>query len=80
VLGANGGGALVNMLSALSWASLPVSSAYSVSKAAAWALTNGLRNELRPQGTLVVGVHAAFIDTDMARHVSVPKTSPGDVA
>lgn len=80
VLRANGGGALVNMLSVLSWVNMPAMSGYCASKAATWSLTNGLRNELRPQGTLVVGVHAAFIDTDMARHVPVPKTSPDDVA
>lgn len=80
VLAANGGGALVNMLSALSWTSLPGTSAYSVSKAAAWALTNSLRNELREQGTLVVGVHAGYIDTDMVKAVDAPKTRPEDVA
>ena len=80
VLEANGGGALVNMLSALSWISLPNTGAYSVSKAAAWALTNGLRHELRAQGTLVVGVHAGFIDTDMVRGVEAPKVKPEDVA
>lgn len=80
VLKANGGGALVNMLSALAWVSMQGSGAYSASKAAAWALTNGLRNELRGQGTLVVGVHAAFIDTDMVRHVAAPKISPAEVA
>lgn len=80
VLRTNGGGALVNMLSALSWASLPGTSAYSVSKAAAWALTNGLRNELREQGTLVVGVHAGYIDTDMVKSVDAPKTRPEDIA
>jgi len=80
VLEANGGGALVNMLSALSWASLPTTGPYSVSKAAAWSLTNGLRNALRAQGTQVVALHAAFIDTDMASHVDGPKTSAADVA
>lgn len=80
VLRANGGGALVNMLSALSWTSLPSTAAYSVSKAAAWALTNGLRNELRAQGTLVVGVHAGFIDTDMTKDVSGAKERPEDIA
>ena len=80
VLAANGGGALVNMLSALSWASLPTSGAYSVSKAAAWSLTNGLRNELREQGTLVVGVHAGYIDTDMVKDVDSPKSRPEDIA
>lgn len=79
MLGANGGGVLVNMLSILSWVSMSSASAYSASKAAAWSLTNGLRNELRAQGTLVVGVHAVFIDTDMARHVQAPKTRPQEV-
>lgn len=79
VLGANGGGVLVNMLSVLSWVSMSSTSAYSASKAATWSLTNGLRNELRAQGTRVVGVHAAFIDTDMARHVQAPKTRPQEV-
>jgi NAD(P)-dependent dehydrogenase (short-subunit alcohol dehydrogenase family) len=80
ILRANGGGALVNMLSALSWASLPDTAAYSVSKAAAWSLTNGLRNELRGQGTLVVGVHAGYIDTDMVKSVGGPKSRPEDIA
>ena len=80
LLKANGGGALVNMLSVLSWLNLPSVGAYGASKAAAWALTNGLRNELRAQGTLVVGVHAAFIDTDMASFVKAPKSRPQDVA
>lgn len=79
VLKANGGGAIVNVLSVLSWLNLPQAGAYGASKAAAWALTNGLRNELRAQGTLVVAVHAAFIDTDMARHVQAPKTAPAAV-
>ncbi|HEU4662437.1 MAG TPA: SDR family oxidoreductase [Dokdonella sp.] len=80
VLGRNGGGALVNMLSALSWISLPQSGAYSVSKAAAWALTNSLRHELRAQGTLVVAVHAGYIDTDMVKSVDAPKAKPEDIA
>ncbi|MDG2538470.1 SDR family oxidoreductase [Dyella jiangningensis] len=80
VLKANGGGALVNMLSALSWLSLESTSAYSVSKAAAWALTNSLRNELRAQGTQVLAVHAGYIDTDMVSHIDAPKSSPADIA
>jgi NAD(P)-dependent dehydrogenase (short-subunit alcohol dehydrogenase family) len=75
----NGGGALVNVLSALSWAVLPGTGSYSATKAAALALTHGLRNELKPQGTLVVAVHSGYIDTDMARGVPGPKVSPEDV-
>ncbi|MBB5078569.1 SDR family oxidoreductase [Nonomuraea endophytica] len=80
VLARNGGGALVNVLSVLSWVVLPQAASYSVSKAAAWSLTNGVRQELREQKTLVVGVHAAFIDTDMAARVTQSKISPEEVA
>jgi NAD(P)-dependent dehydrogenase (short-subunit alcohol dehydrogenase family) len=80
ILGENGGGALVNMLSVLSFVALPQSATYSASKAAAWSLTNALRMELRRQGTLVVAVHAGFIDTDMAAGVDSEKVSPQSVA
>lgn len=79
VLAANGGGALVNMLSVVSYLSPPNMGAYAASKSAAWSLTNGLRVELAEQGTLVVGVHAGFIDTDMAAFVDRPKARPEDV-
>lgn len=76
----NGGGALVNVLSVLSFMSMPQGATYSASKAAAWSLTNSLRIELRRQGTLVVAVHAGFIDTDMAAGVTGEKISPQSVA
>jgi NAD(P)-dependent dehydrogenase (short-subunit alcohol dehydrogenase family) len=79
ILAKNGGGAIINVLSALSWVSFPTSSTYSASKAAAWSLSNGLRNELRDQGTQVLAVHVGFMDTDMVRHVTAPKTKPQDV-
>jgi NAD(P)-dependent dehydrogenase (short-subunit alcohol dehydrogenase family) len=79
VLGRNGGGTLVNVLSVLSFMSLPAVGSYSASKAAAWSMTNGLRNELAGQGTRVVAVHAGFIDTDMAARVTAPKIAPADV-
>jgi NAD(P)-dependent dehydrogenase (short-subunit alcohol dehydrogenase family) len=80
VLAANGGGALVNVLSVLSWFSLPDSGAYSAAKAAMWAATNSLRLELAGHDTLVVAVHVGYMDTDMAAHVTGPKTAPGLVA
>lgn len=80
VLAANGGGAIVNVLSVLSWVNIPGGSTYSTSKSAAWGLTNGLRNELRAQGTRVMGVHIAFMDTDLVRHVKAPKVDPDSVA
>ena len=75
VLRDNGGGALVNVLSVLSFISMPQGATYSASKAAAWSLTNALRIELRRQGTLVVAVHAGFIDTDMAAGVSARRSA-----
>jgi NAD(P)-dependent dehydrogenase (short-subunit alcohol dehydrogenase family) len=80
VLAANGGGAIVNMLSVVSWFTNPVNGTYSASKAAAWAMTNGIRIELARQGTLVVGVHSGFIETDMAAGIDAPKISPEEVA
>jgi NAD(P)-dependent dehydrogenase (short-subunit alcohol dehydrogenase family) len=76
VLAANGGGALVNVLSVLSWVASPTTALYSASKAAEWSLTNSLRLELLPQGTLVVGVHCGYLDTDMAARVDAPKLAP----
>jgi NAD(P)-dependent dehydrogenase (short-subunit alcohol dehydrogenase family) len=79
LLAANGGGAIANMLSALSWATLPGTGAYSASKSAAWALTNDIRQTLAAQGTQVLSIHAGYIDTDMVANVSAPKSSPRQV-
>jgi NAD(P)-dependent dehydrogenase (short-subunit alcohol dehydrogenase family) len=79
ILAANGGGAIVNVLSVLSWVTLEGISTYSASKAAAWALTNGLRTELAGQGTQVLALHVGYIDTDMVKSVSGPKSRPADV-
>jgi len=80
VLAANGGGALINMLSVTSFYTNPLDASYGASKAAAWSLTNGVRIELAHQGTLVVAVHASFIDTDMASLADVAKDTPESVA
>jgi NAD(P)-dependent dehydrogenase (short-subunit alcohol dehydrogenase family) len=79
VLAKNGGGAIVNVLSIASWINSPLLATYGVSKAAAWAFTNGLRIELEGQGTQVLGLHAGFIDTDMTRDVTAPKSTPESV-
>ena len=80
VLKANRGGAIVNMLSVTSFYTNPFNASYGASKAAGWSLTNGVRLELHHQGTLVVAVHAGFIDTDMAALTNAPKVSPESVA
>ncbi len=80
VLQANGGGAVLNVLSVLSWLTLPGLAPYSASKAAAWALSNGLRAELKAQGTQVTSLHVGYMDTDMTRGLDAPKSAPADVA
>jgi len=80
VLAANGGGVVVNMLSVTSFYNNPLDASYGASKSAEWSLTNGIRLELARQGTLIVGVHAGFIDTDMAAGIDAPKISPESVA
>jgi len=80
VLQAQGGGALVNILSVASWVNAAPLSLYAASKSAAWGLTNGLRTALAGQGTLVTGVHVGFMDTDMTDGIDMPKTAPQAVA
>ncbi|MGW4825843.1 SDR family NAD(P)-dependent oxidoreductase [Streptomyces sp. NPDC004227] len=80
LLASNGGGAIVNILSVLSWAASEQSGAYSVAKAAEWNMTNGLRLELADQKTLVQGVHLGAADTDITAGYDVPKIDPADVA
>jgi NAD(P)-dependent dehydrogenase (short-subunit alcohol dehydrogenase family) len=79
VLGANGGGAILTVLSVLSWVPYPGATAYSAAKAAQWSLTNGVRLELAGQGTLVTGLHVGAVDTDMMAGWDVPKADPADV-
>ncbi len=79
VLHRNGGGAFLNILSVASWISSPALAAYGVSKAAAWSLTNAVRNELREQGTQVLALHVGFIDTDLTRDIALPKLAPATV-
>jgi NAD(P)-dependent dehydrogenase (short-subunit alcohol dehydrogenase family) len=71
VLARNGGGAVVNVLSVLSWSAAPTSGSYAASKAAAWSFTNTARAEL--PDTQVLGVHVGYMDTDMTAGISAPK-------
>lgn len=80
ILKTNGGGAILNVVSALSWFTVPGAGAYAASKAAAWSLTDSARLELADQGTQVVGVHMGLVDTDMAAGVQAPKISPSALA
>jgi NAD(P)-dependent dehydrogenase (short-subunit alcohol dehydrogenase family) len=79
-LAASGGGAVLNVLSGLSWISFPGSGAYCAAKSAEWSLTNALRQELAASGTQVTALHVGYMDTDMARQVDAPKSDPAVVA
>jgi NAD(P)-dependent dehydrogenase (short-subunit alcohol dehydrogenase family) len=77
----NGGGAILNVLSVLSWAHVPEFGAYSAAKAASWAMTDALREELDPRGIHVAALHVGFMDTDMASFVPADrKSDPAAVA
>jgi NAD(P)-dependent dehydrogenase (short-subunit alcohol dehydrogenase family) len=79
ILAANGGGAILNVLSIASWINGPLLGNYGMSKSAAWALTNGTRIELAEQKTQVLALHVGFIDTDLTHGMDVPKTAPAVV-
>ncbi len=80
ILKENGGGALLNVLSVASWMNGGILSIYASSKSAAWGVTNGLRQELKGQGTQVTGLHVGFMDTDMTKGFEVDKIGPDEVA
>jgi NAD(P)-dependent dehydrogenase (short-subunit alcohol dehydrogenase family) len=74
------GGAILNVISALSWYTFsPGSNGYAASKAAEWSLTNGLRLELADQKTLVTALALAIADTDMMAGIDIPKLAPHEV-
>lgn len=75
-LAANGGGAVLNVLSAQSWFAYPGTNGYHASKAAQWALTNAVRMELAQQHTLVTALHLGAVDTDFSAAYTGPKGDP----
>jgi NAD(P)-dependent dehydrogenase (short-subunit alcohol dehydrogenase family) len=79
VLAGNGGGAIINVLSALSWFSWDGATSYAAAKAAEWSLTNGTRVELAAQKTQVLGLHLGAADTDMMAGYDGPLLDPADV-
>ncbi|CAI7977782.1 MULTISPECIES: SDR family oxidoreductase [unclassified Parafrankia] len=74
------GGAVLNVLSALSWLAAPTSGGYCAAKSAAWSLTNSQRLELADQGVAVTALHVGYMDTDMTRAVQAPKSDPATIA
>jgi NAD(P)-dependent dehydrogenase (short-subunit alcohol dehydrogenase family) len=73
-------GAIVNVLSLTAFAALPLTPAYSISKAAAFSLSQSLRALLAGQGVRVHAVLSGPVDTDMTRDLDIPKASPESVA
>lgn len=83
VLGANGGGAFVQLNSVASVKNFADFATYSASKAAAYSITQGIREKLAEQGTQVVSVHPGPIATDMAHdaglnEIAEPASLVGD--
>ena len=74
------GGSVVNVLSIAALASLPVMASYSVSKAAAFSLTQAQRALFAGRGVRVHAVLAGPMDTDMVRDMAIPKSQPAEVA
>jgi NAD(P)-dependent dehydrogenase (short-subunit alcohol dehydrogenase family) len=73
-------GAIVNNLSLVALAPLPVVAGYSISKAAASSMTQSLRAMLAGQGVTVHAVFLGPVDTDMSRGLEIPKAAPESVA
>jgi NAD(P)-dependent dehydrogenase (short-subunit alcohol dehydrogenase family) len=81
IIEANGGGAILNVLSVLSWYHPGALGAYNAAKAAGWALTNSVREQLEPRGIAVSALHVGYMDTDMAADIPAEqKIDPALVA
>jgi NAD(P)-dependent dehydrogenase (short-subunit alcohol dehydrogenase family) len=77
---ANAPAAVLNVLSVLSWVHPPSAGTYSAAKAALWAQTDTVRDELAPRGVAVTALHVGYMDTDMVAAVEGPKSDPAKVA
>jgi NAD(P)-dependent dehydrogenase (short-subunit alcohol dehydrogenase family) len=80
IIEANGGGAVLNVLSVLSWVHVAPHETYAAAKAASWAMTNALRVRLAPKDIRVTALHVGYLDTDMAADIRSPKSDPAVVA
>jgi short-subunit dehydrogenase len=80
ILGANGGGVIVNVLSVAAVVPAAFMGGYSTSKAAMWFLSAIARAELAEQGTQVTSLVLGSVDTRMAAHVEGNKEDPRDIA
>ena len=82
ILTANGGGAILNVLSQSAFRAFGFADTYGAAKAAAWQLTNGVRLELADRGTQVTGLAMALVDTEMsawAKEEGWPLADPAEI-
>jgi NAD(P)-dependent dehydrogenase (short-subunit alcohol dehydrogenase family) len=79
-IAASGGGSILNILSVLSWVSIPRSGAYCAAKSAAWSMTNALRVQLSEQNIRVAALHVGYMDTEMTASVTAAKSDPAEIA
>ncbi|MDI5966935.1 SDR family oxidoreductase [Streptantibioticus silvisoli] len=81
VIEANGGGAVLNVLSVLAWAHPASFGAYCAAKAASWSMTDSVREELGPRGIQVSALHVGYLDTELAAAAPADqKSDPAVVA
>lgn len=80
VLGANGGGCIINIISLLAFVNMPSIGTYSASKAALHSLTQGMRGTLVKQGTQVIGVYPGPVATRQTEGLQMPMATTEGVA
>ncbi|MPY50542.1 SDR family oxidoreductase [Streptomyces acidicola] len=81
VIEGNGGGAVLNILSVIAWWHPAEAGSYAASKAAAWAMSDAVREELAPRSITVSALHVGFMDTDMtANRPTADKADPAHIA
>jgi NAD(P)-dependent dehydrogenase (short-subunit alcohol dehydrogenase family) len=80
LLVANAPGAILNVASVLSWLHPAANGPYAAAKAALWAQTDAVREDLAPKGVTVTGLHVGYMDTDMVSHIDDAKSDPAAIA
>ncbi|MDT5338309.1 MAG: hypothetical protein QOD90_3814 [Mycobacterium sp.] len=77
---ANAPGAILNVVSVVSWLHPGTLGAYAAAKTALWAQTDAIREEIAPSNVAVTAVHIGFMDTDMTAGMTAVKTNPSIIA
>ena len=80
LLVANAPSAILNVASVLSWLHPASTGAYNAAKAALWAQTDAVREQLASRGVTVTALHVGYMDTDMISGLHVDKNDPALIA